>query len=138
MEIEQKPIVQTPQTEKVPTPKKQEKFPPKPSLEERILQKQLEQEEKKEKLLMIKLNNFVKLRPFINRYTRKVQLEDRFGPDQWVRQHSNKLLLFGITETHQMITRNSPIKIADWKICGANIGQLKNLVKGKKKSIVIF
>ena len=57
-----------------------------------------EEEEKRKALLMIKIDNFVKLRPFMQRYTRLLKLDDRFDMNlQWVRQHSNKLILFGIT-----------------------------------------
>ena len=63
-----------------------------------------EEEEKRKALLMIKIDNFVKLRPFMQRYTRLVKLDERFDMNmQWVRQHSNKLILFGITRQHPLI-----------------------------------
>jgi hypothetical protein len=96
------------------------------------------QEDKKEQLLMIKLNNFVKLNPFISRYSRAVKLHERFGDIQWVRQHSNKLLIFGLSEQHPIFVNQSPIKSANWRICGGDHAKLSNLVKGKKKSIFWF
>lgn len=68
---------------------------------------------------MIKIDNFVKLRPFMQRYTRLVKLDERFDMNtQWVRQHSNKLILFGITKQHALIQQNLRIASVHYHILG--------------------
>lgn len=94
-----------------------------------------EEEEKKRKLLMIRLDSFVKLRPFINRYTRVVKLEDRFDMEtQWVKQHSNRLILFGITAQHPIVKDDLVIESILYKILDNDMSKLSSLVTGKKKS----
>ena len=94
-----------------------------------------EEEEKKRKLLMIKLDAFVKLRPFINRYTRLVKLEERFDmKTQWVRQHSNRLMIFGVTEEHPIVKDDLKIESIFYKILDNDVSKMSKLVSGKKKS----
>ena len=84
---------------------------------------------------MIKIDNFVKLRPFMQRYTRLVKLDDRFNMNlQWVRQHSNKLILFGITRQHPIVEKNLSISSVKYHILGNDMDQLADLVIGKRKS----
>lgn len=86
---------------------------------------------------MIKIDNFVKLRPFMQRYTRLVKLDDRFNMNlQWVRQHSNKLILFGITRQHPIVDKNLTISSVQYHILGNDMDQLADLVIGKRKSKV--
>lgn len=94
-----------------------------------------EEEEEKRKLLMIKLDSFVKLRPFINRYTRLIQLEDRFDMNtQWARQHSNRLVLFGVTRNHPIVKDDLNITSIFYKILNNDTSKMKKLTSGKKKS----
>lgn len=93
------------------------------------------EQKKVDKMLMMKLNNFVKFEPFLKRYTRKIKLPDEISATNWARQHSNKLVLFGITKEHPMIVKGSLIKNTKYYLKGQNRGGdgLRNLSSGKKK-----
>ena len=63
-------------------------------------------------------------------------LIDSFIRDVWVRQHSNKLLLFGITKNHPVYAQKLKIENLDFKAVYQNGNDKKDinkLVSGKKK-----
>ena len=104
----------------------------------RVKETEEEKEIRRNNLLMIKLDSFVKLKPFIQRYSKRVKLDDKFDfiRDVWVRQHSNKLLLFGITKNHPVYAQKLKIENLDFKAVYQNGNDKKDinkLVSGKKK-----
>lgn len=105
-------------------------------MEEKKL-KEKEEQKLKDNMLMLKLNNFVRFRPFLQRYSKEIKLsEEEIFQQNWARQHSNKLILFGIKNTHPLIQKKSKIvkKKIYLKGCNEDGVELKNLVSGKKKS----
>lgn len=94
------------------------------------------EQKKIDKMLMMKLNNFVKFEPFLKRYSRKIKLAEEVATTNWARQHSNKLILFGIKKEHPMIVKGSLIKKTKFYLKGLDRegDGLRNLSSGKKKS----
>ena len=94
-----------------------------------------EEEDQRKGQLMIKLDAFVKLRPFINRYTRLIKLDERFDMNtQWARHHSNRLVLFGITSNHPLVKLDLKISSVFYPIVNNDMEHLSDLVSGKRKS----
>ena len=87
----------------------------------------------KEDLLMIKLHSDVKLQPFLDRYTKLIDLADRFGDDQYAREHSNGIVIFGITNNHKIIKEQLKIKELEFKILDNKPKTLQGQLSGKKK-----
>jgi len=85
-------------------------------------------------LLMIKQDSTVKLQPFLKRYSRPVKLADRFGDDQYVRQHTNQLLIFGISNSHRIVQEQLKIDHIIYRILDNDPNKLIEQLSGKKKS----
>lgn len=87
-----------------------------------------------QEITLIRLSNLVKLRPFIQRYTRGVKLPDNYE-HQWIRQHTNNLLLFGISQTHPLVVKKDKVIDVDFtRLFGQDRESWGKLVSGKKKS----
>ena len=80
------------------------------------IKNKFEELDAKEDLLMIKLHSDVKLQPFLDRYTKLIDLADRFGDDQYAREHSNGIVIFGITNNHKIVKEQLKIKELEFKV----------------------
>lgn len=92
-------------------------------------------QEKIDSMLMLKLNNFIKFKPFLTRYSRQIKLPEEISGISWARQHSNKLILFGVKNEHPMIQKKSKIIKTKFFLKGnRSEDDYRKLVSGKKKS----